>query len=92
MRRAKRPTLAVRFPRGVKVRVHSDFGDHRYADRLGHVVGVHEQPESPVYPFGRVEVLMVIDELWRKLWHPDKPPKTVWFKPNMIERLHDDSA
>jgi hypothetical protein len=68
------------------VQVYEDCQHDTYAGRFGTVVSVHEEPE-PIYPMGRVEVQLVIDDFYRKLFHPDRPPKTVWFKPNDLERL-----
>lgn len=66
--------------------MYEDYHDPLFAGRLGEVVSTSEERDT-IYPFGRVEVRLVIDELYLKLYRGDKPPKTVWFKPNDLERL-----
>lgn len=67
------------------MQVYEDYSDDLFAGRLGTVVSVCEDEDS-IYPRGRVEVKLVIDELYEKLYRA-RAPKTVWFKPNDLERL-----
>ena len=80
----RRKPINERFPRGMRVSVTEDFGDQRYAGRHGTVVSVNITRDA-VYPHGRVEVLLEIDKLYRAAFG-GRPPKTVWFKPNYLER------
>lgn len=67
--------------------MYEDYHDDLFAGRKGVVVSVCEDTDH-IYPKGRVEVQLVIDELLSKLrYHGDKPPKTIWFKPNDLEKL-----
>lgn len=50
------------------------------------MVEVVQEPDH-IYPFGRVALRLVEDELYAKLWPDMKPPNPVWFKPNYLEKL-----
>lgn len=63
-----------------------DFNDDRFAGRIGKVAEVSEDRDH-IYPHGRVAVLLKVDELYSRLYHPDKPPNPVWFKPNYLEKI-----
>ena len=80
----KRRPVDERYPRGQRVTVVEDFGQDRYAGRHGTVVSTSTERDD-IYPHGRVEVRLVIDELYSAAFG-GHPPKTVWFKPNDLER------
>lgn len=88
-RRARRrgpAPLAQRFPRGQRVQVYEDFHDPRFAGRYGTVVSSTSARDA-VYPRGRVEVRLVLDDLYAAVWRQQpQPPKTVWFKPADLDR------
>lgn len=65
--------------------MYEDYSDELFAGRLGVVVSVCEETDH-IYPRGRIEVKLNIDVLYEKLYRT-KAPKTVWFKPNDLERL-----
>lgn len=86
----KKAPLKQRFPVGRRVQVYEDVQDDRYAGRFGTVMRVHDVPEPPVYPHGRVAVLLVIDELYARLyWNRARVPQPVWLKPNDLDRSPD---
>jgi hypothetical protein len=84
-RTSRRAPVRERFRPGREVAVYEDYSDELFAGRKGVVVSVCEDTDK-IYPRGRVEVRLKIDELYEKLYRT-KAPKTVWFKPNDLERL-----
>ena len=80
----RRRPINERYPCGQRVSVVEDFGQDRYTGRHGTVVSTSTERED-VYPRGRVEVRLVIDELYSAVFG-GRPPKTVWFKPSDLER------
>lgn len=83
----RRAPLKQRFPRGQRVQVYEDMEDSRYAEKIGTVVSTVEEGDD-IYPHGRVEVRLVYDELMTlRYFSRTRAPKTVWFKPNYLERL-----
>ena len=80
----KRRPINERYPGGQRVSVVEDFDQDRYAGRHGTVVSTSTERED-IYPQGRVEVRLMIDELYSALFG-GRPPKTVWFKPSDLER------
>ena len=80
----RRRPVDERYPRGQRVTVLEDYRQDRYAGRHGVVVSTSTEREE-IYPQGRVEVRLVIDELYSAAFG-GRPPKTVWFKPNDLER------
>lgn len=69
------------------MQVREDVHDQRLAERIGTVVSTVEDRTDEVYPGGRVQVLLVIDELYASLYSRSKGPNPVWIKPSDLEKL-----
>lgn len=83
----RRAPLSERFPRGQRVQVYEDMEDDRYAGRIGTVVSTVDDRDE-TYPHGRVEVVLVYDELRTRLYFGRaRAPKTIWLKPNYLEKI-----
>ncbi len=65
--------------------MYEDYNDSLFAGRIGTVVSVCTDADE-TYPRGRVEVRLELDKLYERLYRTS-PPKTVWFKPNDLEKL-----
>jgi len=59
--------------------------DGRYEGRFGTVASTIDDPGDRLYPHGRVEVVLVVDELWAAAFG-GPPPKSIWFRPSDLER------
>lgn len=85
--RGKPAPLSERFKPGTPVAVYEDYHDPVFAGRFGTVVSVSEETDH-IYPRGRIEVRLKVDELYERIcYRGSNPPKTVWFKPNDLEKL-----